>query len=111
MSGDVRKQAPRSVTEPRPGFFLIRLVKGGPFVAARISHQNGVWWAEINGKPCGARHSDPLLAEKVFHVWLTARQEIDEAEYRRRLGLASQAGHPAAQPRKPIDLNALPPLY
>lgn len=106
---DQRRQPARRVDQPEPGYFLVRLVKGGPRVAAEITHRRGLWGALVNGETCGAQHADWTRAAGVAAVWLGER--IDAAEYRRVLALAAQPGHPNATPRRPLDLAALPPLF
>ena len=46
-----RRQPARDITTPEPGLFSLRLVKGGPPVAARIVRSLGMLSAEINGAP------------------------------------------------------------
>lgn len=109
-------EPPRAVDRPEPGHFRLRLVRGGPFVPARIAHDASGWWAEIDGRRY-APHPDPAQAEGVFRVWHGGRH-IDEAEYRhlnavRGWATATMPDHPAANPREPIDdakLRRLPPL-
>jgi hypothetical protein len=93
----------------------MRLVKRGPWVAARLNHSEEIGWqAEINGV-AGEAHPDPVKAENVFRVWTSGRL-IDEAEYNYLLGLKQWAernapNHPAAQADMPVNLNFAPPLF
>lgn len=64
-----RTQPPRIVDQPSPGFFRIRVIRGGPWVGARIFTRFGMLTAEINGNP-----ADP------FQVW-HGGEFIDEARY------------------------------
>ena len=101
----------RSVADPEPGFFLVRLVRKGPVVPARIRHADGMWSALINGEAFGAA-SDPAAAARVFFIWHSG-EEITEAEYQRRLIESRDAppDHPLANPDRPIDLTSMPPLF
>lgn len=125
-------QQPRDITRPEPGYFRMRLVKGGPWVAARI-------WrpchCSINGAENDLADSGfdvhewlptcdrfgPLAAEcngkEVEPGWVWERgQHISEHEYKFLVQDAAWAkahapDDPMANPTKPIDLNALPPLF
>jgi hypothetical protein len=110
------RQPSRSVDQPEPGWFEMRLVKGGPPVAARITRdEQGLWGAWIDGVPCGAMHTDPTLAAGVFRIWHGGRF-CTEAEHDYRLAMKAWAlehdgNHPAANPTKPINLGARAPLF
>lgn len=54
-----RDQKSRVVDQPEPCFIRLRLVRGGPWVGARIFMRLGMLAAEINGVP-----SDP---DRVWH--------------------------------------------
>jgi len=109
-------EAPRAIDKPEEGFFRLRLVRGGPYVPARIAHDETGWWAEIDGQRYQP-HPDPTHSEGVFRIWHGGRV-IDEAEYRHMLAVRgwaerSMPQHPSATPREPIDaekLRRLPPL-
>lgn len=106
--------APRVLSDPQPGFFAVRMVKGGPRVAARIVRsvatdpmtgetldRSPVTWAEIAGKPV-----------EVDRVWMFG-EVIDEAEYRRLTAVAEWARYfspddPAAAPDQRIDHLSTP---
>ena len=111
-----RKDPPRRIDLPEPGCFAVKLVRGGPRVPARIVCENGLWSADIDGKPCGAAHEDPLYADGVFRVWQGGKI-IDETEYRHMLAIKSWAAehrptHPSQNPRKPIgSLAKIPPIF
>lgn len=108
--------APRPVDRPEPGFFRMKLIRGGPFVAARIGHDTAGWWAEIDGQRY-APHPDPAHAEAVYRVW-HGGHVIPEAEYQHLLAVRGWAEremptHPVTHPREPIDdaaLRRLPPI-
>jgi hypothetical protein len=99
--------APRAINQPEPGCFEMRLVRLGPFVAARICRDSAGWHAVIDGQHY-ASAEDPAAAPRVFDVW-TAGRVITEAEYLQRLrrkadAIAADPNHPAAHPTRPINL-------
>lgn len=103
------------VDQPRPGFYRRRLVKGGPWVGARIWH--GPPFDPITREPLDRSHA--LRCEvngeqvDVFDAWTwLAGEPISEAEFLylealRDHALAHEPDHPAAQPRRPIDRMTL----
>lgn len=116
----------RPIDDPKPGFFKKRLVKGGPFVGARLVYgpprdpetggimeeRSWMWEAWENGRLVRAPSPDPLHAG-AFQIWLSGTA-IDEAEYRFLVADAEWArahapGEPIAQPTKPVNLADLPP--
>lgn len=124
---NARHAAPaRSVDQPEPGFFTLRLVKGGPKVPARIIHapatdpltgetlDRSYWWsAEISGKPAGEPSMQPT--DEVMRIWLFG-EPITEADYRYEVAdmdwcLAHAPAEPKANPRQRIDLASLPALF
>lgn len=62
-------QPSRRIDQPEPCFVRMRLVKNGPYVAARIYLRLGILAAEINGEPA-----------EVDRVW-TSGELIDEARH------------------------------
>ena len=107
-------ERPRPVDTPEPGYFLMRLVRGGPHVPAQIiQHADGQWQAVIDGEARGS-HPDPAYAVDVFRIWHSgARTTSDEYHHRLRMKSWAQKNmpeHPAANPRKAITLTKLPPL-
>jgi hypothetical protein len=109
-----KTEPPRAVDRPETGFFRMRLVRKGPFVAAQINHQNNHWWAVINGDKYPPA-ADPAAAPYVFDVWL-AGERITEDEYNyltaRRTWAAQHAPRdPANAPRQRVDTAFLPPLF
>lgn len=105
----------RIVDQPTPGFFKMRLVRRGPWVPAAITYSVfGLWQATIDGEIFAA-DADPVFADGVLRVWHSGRF-IDEAEYAHMLAVKAWAGttmpdHPAAQPRKAMDISKLRPLF
>ena len=110
-----RDEAPRIVDQPEPGYFRMRLVKGGVFVAARIVLDGHLWSAEINGEPQGEPDPDHFAVEAVHRIW-TSGTRIDQSEHDYLLSVARWAeqnapASPPANPRKPINLIAQPPIF
>lgn len=116
----------RHPNDPQPGFFLTRLVKGGPLMPARI-------WrpcvCTVNGGEDGAEHdwqptcdrNPPLAAEvngqphDVDRVWMS-RDVITEAEYRYLMDTAAwdranDPTAPMANPAQPINPLTVKPLF
>lgn len=110
--------APR-VDQPQPGYYKTKLVRGGPWVPARI------WWEPPLDPVTGELLDRPpmLLAERAgkpvdpYELWPhVAGREISEAEYRYLVDDAAWcqewAPHePQARPRERVDLNELQPLF
>jgi hypothetical protein len=109
-----RNQPPRAVDKPEPGWFEMRLVRGGPLVAAAVYFENGLWQAAIDGK-LGPASADPALADGVFRIWHGAeRCDREIFEFRRDVktwAMANDPSHPAANPREVIDLHSRRPLF
>lgn len=107
---------PRRIDTPSEGYFVIRLVKGGPPVAARIAFDEatGMWQVTINGEPKRPA-AEPWHAESMEKVWAYALMTT-EAEYNFLLARAAHARehdptHPAANPDEPIDFLAMKPIF
>lgn len=130
---------PRRIDQIVPGFYEVRLVKGGPPVAARIaflppddpvtgealdrSLRFRLWLAERevtdDGEPT---RKDPATGrtrvgflDRLWNVALTGRA-IDEHRYRYLLETHSwEVEHrpdlPAANPRERVDLGRVKPLF
>jgi hypothetical protein len=122
---------PRILVRPRPGFYVVRLGRGTPLVAALIYQlcpmvvpeptlvdgphpdewcrprdRSPAYRAQIDGKPA-----------TVERLW-TARslRPVSRDEYRFRIGtLRSWARRhplmPEARPTRRVDFTALPPLF
>lgn len=117
----------RPMHQPKPGFYLLRTVKGGPLVPARITYEptrdpetgepldrSWYWRAEIAGKQLADPAID-FLEAKVDQVWWRGKP-IGLAEFRYRMdSLAWARQHdehaPEARPYEPIDLNSSPPVF
>ncbi len=107
----------REIAKPRPGFFKLRLIKGGPFVPARIFLPCPID-PEFGHPMDRSRH---LIGEidgkevEVERIWLSA-EEIGPAEFAFMTADASWCrnwapAEPQANPRKPIDARTAPPAY
>lgn len=107
------------VARPEPGYYKRKLIRGGVWVAVRIWLEDGDRDAET-----GELMSDQVLRCEVngerrdaFAEWsYAAGNPVTEAEYRYLLAMAAHAvkhapDHPAADPRTPIDLHRLKPLF
>lgn len=109
----------RIINKPEPGFFKMRLIKGGPWVPALIYRpcplelcpETFQWIdrvyrleAEIDGMPVD-----------VNRIWTSGRQ-ITAAEYlymkAHRAWVRQHAQHlPEARPEEAIDINKLAPIF
>jgi hypothetical protein len=103
-----------NIGEPEPGHYVIRLVRKGPEVAACITFNDGLWAVIINGTP-SVPDTDPWQVKGMDRVWPYGRP-IDEARYRYLMALkdwaeANDPEHPAANPRTPVDLTAIKPIF
>jgi hypothetical protein len=97
------KPEPRVIDDPQPGWFIVKLVKGGPRVPARIYRDGGLN-AEILGVVAG-----------IDAVWLWG-EFITEERYQYLMSLRDWAlvhdpEHPLCHPRRPIDVSTLPPAF
>ena len=107
------------IDRPIPGFYRTKLVKGGPWVPARI------WWSVATDPVTGEvlDRSPVLLAEvggrerDPYEVWPSlVGQPIDEREFyflTAESGWARQHApdDPVANPRTPINLRTAPPPF
>lgn len=109
------QEPPRVVDQPEPGYFKLRLVKGGPEVTARIACQDGLWSAEINGVDLLPTDTDWTLAEGVARIWHygkhTTRQDHQMMTVTRRWAEQNEPNGALANPMRPVDLNELPPIF
>ena len=97
-------EPPRAIADPEPGYFRIRMIKNGPFVAARIWRRLGMWCASINDIACGAEDADPAKADGVFRIWTTGTR-ITKPEYEALLR------SPPSSPDLPIDVGSMKPEF
>lgn len=107
-------EAPRQSDTPRPGFYLLRLVRGGPWVGAEITrHPDGQFSVMCDGKTEGPSHN-PWILPLMERVHFGGR-ETTESEVRFRVGARRWAeiyapSSAPANPHKPIDLDSLIPF-
>jgi hypothetical protein len=108
-----RNEPTRTVDQPRVGLFKIKLVKGGPYVAARVYHgvrpsllgrKEKVWWAMVNGHDFPG-NPDPFAAEYVMRI-CNYGTEITHEEYHHML--ANPTHH---DPNEPIDIRREPTVF
>lgn len=98
---------------PKVGFYRIRLVRGGPFVPARIGKTGRLWWAEIDGVRQAEPHENPALA-LATKIQLFG-EPISPQVYNFMVASAAHARDhdpkaPAANPKTKIDLGKLPAI-
>ena len=110
---------PRRIDAPQPGFWLIRQAKGAPQVPACIRRFHTHYEP---GNPLNLMERSPFLAAEIAGeyigldaVWQRKGEPITEAEYRFRCADANWAKQhapeePIANPRRAVDLRALPPI-
>jgi hypothetical protein len=114
MSGDRRTESSRRIDAPEAGYFLVRLVRNGPWVAARIVRDEHGWHAVIDGKRGESNH-DPALADGVSRIWEWGRRVTQtEHDYHREMGAWARGyapQHPAADPTRPYDPLTAPPSF
>lgn len=100
---------------PQPGWFKLRLCRGGPLVPAMIFHVEDVGWScEVNGDDPTPPVEDWAYARAVLRVWHHG-ERATEAECRlliemRRWARTAQPNHPLLRPWEPINLNQLAPV-
>jgi len=111
---------PRAIDRPEPGFWMIRLVPGGPMVPARIFRHTTT---HEPGNPDNVMDRPSILYAEILdelvrldRVWLRRGRPIDEAEHQFQMrDFAHAAYHrpadPKAAPKKRVDLTAVPPVY
>ncbi len=109
----------RAIASPEPGFFKLRLVKGGPWMPAIIYRPCPIEW-----HPETCQHIDrwPHLAAEidgmsvsVDRIWTSGRV-IPIAEYlylkADRAWVREWAPHlPEARPEEAMNLNKLAPIF
>lgn len=104
----IDKEAPRRVDMPEPGYYLTRLIRNGPPVGAQIvQHEDGQWSVMRDGVWEGPSHN-PWSLPLMHTVFIAKRTTAEDVQY--RIGMRKWAElyaptHPAANPRKPIDLD------
>lgn len=116
----------RRIDRVEPGLYRIRLVAGGPWVAAQITIQDGMIYLSINGEPAilgitesmyfdivaeltaaGDAFRNPIIAA----AWFGHRINDDEYHYLiavSRWAREHAPDHPMARPEKPIKPQSVP---
>lgn len=115
----------RRIDRVSPGWFRMRMVRGGPFVAARIFLPCPIVPCDPDIDPFEwCRHYDrsrQYLAEidgeaaDVMRVW-TGAETIRQAEWQYLTDAANwdrvfSPASPAANPRKPVNLRQVAPVF
>lgn len=88
----------RVIQRPQPGWWMVKLVRRGPFVPARIWLDGDALRAEVIDEPV-----DPL------EIWHRRGVAITESEFRFRVEeilwfREHRPNHPACHPRQAVDL-------
>lgn len=115
--------APRNLDKPEPGYYRMRLVKGGALVACAIVYgppndpetgepldRSWRWSALIDGQEAGEPDHQPTA--NIEWIW-TSGEQIDRETYDLMLAQATwdrtyAPKAPAATPRRAIPLNDMP---
>lgn len=98
----------RQSDKPTPGFYVLRLIKGGPWVGAEIRFEDGQWSVMIDGDTQGPS-ANPWVLDRLAMVHHYGRFST-ESEVQFRIGQKRWAqiyspSHSAANPRRAIDLD------
>lgn len=104
----------RAVWPPETGYFRLRFVRGAWAVPARITCEDGLWQATIDGDDRQA-DADPAVAPGVADVWHGGTM-IDAVTYAWLLAmkdwaLANEPKHPCLHPREAINPAQLKPHF
>lgn len=130
MPASHRNLEPIATWPPRPGYYAMSLVRGGPRVAVRIWYGAAIiggeeqdrshdWRVEIDGRADRWELDEATgyrcrVALEIDRAWpFCAREPITESEYRYLVAHAGWArehspDHPKARPRQAVDFNSLP---
>jgi hypothetical protein len=107
---------PRDIDNPQPGFWAMRLVRGGPEVGAAIIRRG---YAPETDAPDARMECTPRLEAfidgrevPVHEVWVRHGRAITESEYRFLVADSewikrNAPNDPKAHPHKPVDFNKL----
>ena len=111
--------APREIARPRPGFFRVRLIKGGPWVAARIFQPCPIemepeYWNVLDRSPSLEAEINGLPG-RVMRIWLSG-EEISAAEFHYLLDDAGWCeryapAEPRANPERAVDVRETQPVF
>jgi hypothetical protein len=106
-------QSTRQSDKPTPGFYVLRLIKGGPWVGGEIRLSEAQWSAQIDGIWEGPS-ANPWLLPKLVQLHHYGKFST-ESEVQFRIGAKRWAqihspSHAAANPKRPIDLDSVIPF-
>jgi len=127
----VGRPAPRILIRPELGFYVMRLASGAPLVAAVIYRlcpmvipepanvtgpDPSEWCRPLDRSP---RYEARIDGKRVALDWVwTARslRRVSRDEFEFRIGplrrwARHNPGAPEATPQRPVDLDAIPPLF
>jgi hypothetical protein len=108
------KPPPRRSDVPEPGWYLLRLVRGGVWVGAQIAYNEAEGWTVVlDGVLEGPNHNPWALPSMERVHW--GGRPTTEAEVLYRIGIKRFAeihmpAHPAVNPKQPVDIDELPPV-
>lgn len=100
--------APRQSDTPKVGHYLLKLIKGGPWVAAEITHDDEGWKCMIDGEWQGPSRDPWLLSNMERIHWGGRETTPSEAAYRvavSRYAKIYDPSSPIANPHKAINLD------
>jgi hypothetical protein len=122
---------PRMLLRPRPGFYVLRLRRGGPLIPALIyrlcpmvvpqpttldgPHPDD-WCRPLDRSRCYSAQIDGKRAD-VERIWFArSLRPISRDEFEFRSGplrrwARQNPNAPEARPEKPVDLSTIPPLF
>src|SRR6266567_9140213 len=99
-------EPPRRSHTPEPGYYLRRIVRGGPWIGCQITFEPAEGYRVMqDGRWEGPSH-EPWTLPLMHDVAFAKRSTRTEVEYRigiKRWSEIYAPDHPAANPRKPID--------
>ena len=106
---------PRVAAQPGPGCFKVRLVKQGPWVAAKLDIIDGVCRCTINGEQRAPEETYRWVAE-IGDAAYPLGPRIEQAEYDQMLAYvewaeANAPDDPVLAPRQPLHLRRLKSLF
>jgi hypothetical protein len=99
----------RRYDRPEPGFYKRRLVSGGPWVAVRFFHSDDEIHVEVDGCTHRADGSPYDPFDEWALSWPSSESEHRFFTQLREWAERHAPHHPAANPRRRIDLTRMPP--
>jgi hypothetical protein len=107
-----REEAASATDYIEPGYYVTKLVRGGPEVPCRIIETDGWWLLLVCGTATtGAAIENPFTDRLM--CWVARSDQISEDRYDEMLKAAAAAkpGEPLADPTSRVDWRRAPPLY